>query len=79
MEPDTSYVAVGAVLLQNYNDSLHSVAFSRKKYIPAEDNYAPHNKELLAIYKACQTYRCHLGRHQTTVFIDYKPLVILQI
>ena len=53
MESDASDLAVGAVFLQKYNDRFHPVAYFSKKYLPAERNYAPHGKELLAIFKAC--------------------------
>ena len=53
VEPDASNLAVGAVFLQEYNDGFHPIAYFNKKYLPAERNYAPHNKELLAIFKAC--------------------------
>ena len=72
MQPDVSYVALGAVFLQNCNKGLHPVVYFIKKYIPSEKNYAPHDKELLEIFKACQKWRCYLNRHQTTVFTDLK-------
>ena len=53
VEPDASNLAVGAVLLQEYNDGFQPIAYFSKKYLPAERNYAPHDKELLAIFKAC--------------------------
>ena len=53
VEPDASNVAVGAVLLQLYDDRLHLAAYFSKKYILSERNYDPHDKELLAIFKAC--------------------------
>ena len=74
VELDALDVAVGAVLLQQYNDRLHIVAYFSKKYIPAERKYAPHNKELSTIFKAWQKWRCYLDRHQTTVFTDHKTL-----
>ena len=74
MEPDALDVAVGTVLLQLYDNKLYPVAYFSKKYIPAERNYAPHDKELLAIFKACQKWRCCLDGHQTTVLTDHKPL-----
>ena len=60
IEADASDNAVGAVLLQPYDDGLHPIAYFSKKYIPAERNYAPHDKELLAIFKACMKWRPYL-------------------
>ena len=54
VKPNAFEVAVGAGLLQQYNDGLYSMAYFNKKYIHAEGNYAPRNKELLAIFEACQ-------------------------
>ena len=67
MEPDASYFAVNAVLLQKYDNGFHPIAYFSKKYLPAERNYAPHDKELLAIFKACMKWRCYINCHQTTI------------
>ena len=50
------------------------MAYFSKKYVLAERNYAPNDKELLEIFKACQKWRCYLDEHQTTVPTDHKPL-----
>ena len=77
LEPDASDVAVGAVLLQEYEDGLHPVAYFSKKYIPAERNYPAHDKELLAIFKVCMKWRCYIDGHPTTIYTDHKPLTHL--
>ena len=56
VEPDASDLAVGSVLLQEYDNGLHPIAYFSKKYMPAERNYAPHDKELLAIFKVCMKW-----------------------
>ena len=53
VEPHASDVAVGVVLLQQYNDGLNPVVYFSKKYVTAKKNYAPYDKKLLAIFKAC--------------------------
>ena len=53
VEPNAFNLAVGAILLQKYNDGFHPIAYFSKKYLPAERNYAPDNKELLTIFQAC--------------------------
>ena len=73
VEADASYVAFGAILLQEYNNRLHPVAYFSKKYISAEKNYAPYDKELLAIFKACQKWRCYIDRHPNMVSTNHKP------
>ena len=77
MELDASDVAVEVFLLQHYDNGLHLVAYFSKKYVSDERNYASYNKELLAIFKACQKRRCYLDGHQTTVFTDIKKLLYL--
>ena len=63
VEPNASDLAVGAVLLQEYDNGFHFIAYFSKKYLPAERNYAPHNKDLLAIFKACMKWQCYIDGH----------------
>ena len=49
VDTDACVNATGAVLLQEYSDGLHPVAFYSAKYNPAESNYGAGDKELLAI------------------------------
>ena len=39
-------------------------------------NYAPHDKEPLAIFKACQKKRYYIDGYITVVFTDYKTLYL---
>ena len=63
VEPDASDLAVGAIFLQEYNDGFHPVAYFSKKHLPAERNYTPYDKELLAIFKACMKWRCYINSY----------------
>ena len=56
VEPDASELAVGAVLLQKYDDGFCPITYYSKKYLPPERDYAPHDKGLLAIFKACMKW-----------------------
>ena len=56
VEPNASDLAVDSILLQKYEDGFHPIAYFSKKYLPAERNYALHDKELLAIFKACMKW-----------------------
>ena len=61
VEPNASDLAVGTILLQQYDDGFQPIAYFSKKYLPAERNYAPHDKELLAIFKAYMKWRCNIN------------------
>ena len=78
LEPNTSYQAVGAVLLEQYDNSCHPMAYFSKKYNPAERDYAPHDIELLIIFKPCQKWSCYIDKYPTTFFANHKPLVNIQ-
>ena len=51
----------------------------RKKYIFAEVNYTPHNKDLLEIFTAYQKWRCYMDGHPNMGFTNNKPLLNLQM
>ena len=63
VEPNAYDLAVGAILLQEYNNGFHPIAYFSKKYLPAEKNYVPHNTELLAIFKACMKWQYYIDSH----------------
>jgi hypothetical protein len=77
MECDASDYALGAVLSQVGEDGKqHPVAFYSRKFLPAEQNYEIHDKELLAIKAALQEWR-HLllgTAEQVTIYSDHKSL-----
>ena len=75
VELNASDMAVEAISLQFYDDSIHFVAYFSMKYIIADRNYAPHYMEFLAILKACQKWRYYIEWYQTTVFTDYKLFI----
>ena len=52
VEPDASDLYVGAMLLKEYDNGFYPIAYFSKKYLPADRNYAPYDKELLTIFKA---------------------------
>ena len=49
METDASGYALGAVLMQEFEDGLHPIAFHSRSLLPAERNYDAHDKELAAV------------------------------
>ena len=60
VESDASDVAIGAVLLQNHENTWKPVAFESRKLKPAEHNYAIHDQELLALIHALKTWHHYL-------------------
>ena len=77
VEPDASDQAVGVVMLQPEEGKLHPVRCFSKKYLLAKRNCPAHEKDLLAIFKACMKWRYYLDGHPTTMYTEHKPLVNL--
>lgn len=75
---DASDQAIGAVLMQEFEDGVHPIAFLSKKHSPAEANYPVREKELLAIVTALQEWRHYVANVQTEVFTDHDSLQYLQ-
>ena len=76
---DASGKAMGAVLMQRDDEgNLHPVAFYSMKHTDAESNYAVHEFELLAIFKALKHWKYLLiGSEKTLIYTDHKPLTHL--
>ena len=49
LRTDVSYIGLGAVLLQEYEDGIFPVAYGSRKLTRAEQNYAVVERECLAI------------------------------
>jgi hypothetical protein len=49
METDASGYALGAVLMQGFEDGVHPIAFYSRSLLPAERNYDAHDKELAGV------------------------------
>jgi transposase InsO family protein len=75
---DASDFAVGAILEQpDALNRYHPVAYFSKSFQPAKQNYEIHDKELLAIVRALETFRHYLeGRDDTLeIWTDHGNLV----
>jgi RNase H-like domain found in reverse transcriptase len=46
METDASDFAMSAVIMQDHEDGRHPVTFHSRSFLPAEQHYDTHNKEL---------------------------------
>ncbi|GJP66083.1 hypothetical protein CLOP_g22983 [Closterium sp. NIES-67] len=75
---DASDIAIGAVLLPDFDDGLQPVAYESRKLQGAEKNYTVHDKEMLAIVHAFKTWRCYLTGADVTVRMDHKSLQYLR-
>ena len=77
VETDASIIAIGAVLLQQWPDGWHPVAFLSRITRPYERHYPVHELELLALTHALLKWRVYLlGCHFQAV-TDHRPLVAL--
>ena len=76
LETDASEYALGAVLMQEFEDGLHPVAFHSCSLLPAEKNYDMHDKELTGVVFGFKCSRPFLlgARHIVKVHTDHKNL-----
>ncbi|CAI7889202.1 unnamed protein product [Closterium sp. NIES-53] len=78
VEADASDQAVGAVLMQDHENSLQPIAYLSKKLHGAELNYPIHDKEALAIVVAFKAWRCYPEGAKTTIYTDHCSLKYLK-
>ena len=71
---DASLLGTGAVLLQDGRP----IAFTSKKFIPAERNYITSDQELLGVIHALKEWRCYLEGPEMVLVTDHHPLTHLQ-
>ncbi len=72
---DASLLGMGAVLLQEGAP----VAFTSKKFSPAEKNYTTGEQELVGVVHALREWRCYLeGPQEVTIVADHHPLIYLK-
>src|SRR5205085_7455564 len=76
LETDASNFAIGCVLSQKWEGTLHPVAFHSRKMEKAERNYEIHDKELLAIVTAFKVWHhhCHGSHFPIQVITDHNNL-----
>jgi predicted nucleic acid binding AN1-type Zn finger protein len=71
---DASNFAVGGVLCQETDGAIHPIAFESHKLTKAEQNYATHEKEMLAIIYCLKKWKHYLEPRKTTVISDHHSL-----
>ena len=74
---DASYLAIGAVLLQEVNREWLPVAYASRKLTPAERNYTVTEKETLAVVFALGSWKLYLFKH-FDVYTDNQAVLYLR-
>jgi hypothetical protein len=76
METDASGYALGAVLMQEFEDGVHPIAFNSRSLLPAERNYDAHDKELAGVIFGFKCSRPFLlgAKYAVRVRTDHKNL-----
>jgi hypothetical protein len=75
---DASNFAVGGVLTQDQGHGPQPVAYTSRKLSNAEQNYAAHEKELLAIMHALDKWRVYLLGNHFKIWTDHATLKFFQ-
>ena len=79
LQTDASDTALGAVLLQEVEGILHSLAYHSSKFNIHQKRYSTIEKELLAIVSAIQKFQCYIQPTQDPlqVYTDHNSLPFL--
>jgi GNAT superfamily N-acetyltransferase len=78
VQADASETGLGAILQQKDENGIRPVAYMSRKLNAAEQNYPPHERELLAVVDALREWRCYLMGRKFLVKTDHRPLQYLQ-
>ena len=70
---DASLLGTGALLMQD----AHPVAYTSKKFSPAERNYTTTEQEMLGVVRALTEWRYACEGPETTIQTDHNPLIYL--
>ena len=74
---DASDVALGAVLMQDFADGRHPVAYKSRKLTGPERNYSARDRELAAVVYATKTWRHYLMGRSFLLYTDHESLQYL--
>ena len=78
LRTDASSTGIGAVLLQEHNDTKFPIAYASKKLLPREQRYSTIERECLAIVWAIGKFQSYLYGKPFILETDHQPLVYLQ-
>ena len=71
---DASNFAIGGVLTQDQGNGHQPIAYTSRKLSDAEQNYAAHEKEMLAIMHALEKWRVYLLGNHFKIWTDHTTL-----
>jgi len=76
METDAFGYALGAVLMQEFLDGVHPIAFHSRNLLPTKHNYDAHDKELAVVVYGFKCGRPFLlrAKHAVRIRTDHKNL-----
>ena len=74
---DASLVGAGACLMQRQNNEHRPIAYSSVAFSKTEQNYAPIERELLAIRWGVKNFKAFLFGSPFIIYIDHRPLLYL--
>lgn len=74
---DASGVALGAVLVQRKEETLHPICFASRQLNCTEKNYSTSEIEMLAIVWAAKHFNAYIYVRHIKFFTDHKPLSTL--
>lgn len=78
LQTDASEAALYAVLLQERDGVLHTVAYHSATFNKHQRSYSTIEKELLSIISAIKKFECYIyGQPQLQVYTDHNPLTFL--
>ena len=77
LQTDASSTGLGAVLLQEFEDSLHPVCFASRKLLDREKRYSTIERECLAIIWAVHKFVRFLWGVRFVLQTDHRPLTYL--
>jgi RNase H-like domain found in reverse transcriptase len=73
VQADASETGLRAILQQKDENGIRPVAYMSRKLNSAEQNYPPHERELLAVVDALRERRCYLMGRKFLVKTDHRP------
>jgi transposase InsO family protein len=78
LRTDASNVAMGCVLMQNYEGTMHPVAYASKKFSESERNYSVEERECLAMVWGIRKFNRYLYGQEFVVETDHLGLQYLK-